>query len=73
MSDYDFLLQRAALELDERLDLVLRDFPLALDLGSGHGAMALKLLARADVGRVLAGDRSLDLIAANRWHHTSCL
>ncbi len=62
LCDYDFLLQRAAIELDERLDLVLRDFPMALDLGAGNGAMALKLLARTDVGHVLAGDHSLDLM-----------
>ncbi|MCP4933796.1 MAG: methyltransferase domain-containing protein [bacterium] len=62
LADYDFLLQRAAIEMDERLDLVLRDFSMALDLGAGNGAMALKLLARTDVGHVLAGDHSLDLM-----------
>ena len=61
-ADYDFLLQRAASELDERLDLVLRDFPIALDLGAGNGAMARKLLARTDVGSVVAGDHSLALM-----------
>ncbi len=62
-SDYDFLLQRAAIEMDERLDLVLRDFPIALDLGAGSGAMAIKLAARQSVGRVLASDHSPDLMA----------
>ena len=62
MAGVDFLLQRAAIEIDERLDLVLRDFPVALDLGAGHGVMAAKLTARTDVEQVIAADHSAALL-----------
>jgi SAM-dependent methyltransferase len=58
----DFLVQRAAVELDERLDLVLRDFPIALDLGAGQGTMTSKLLARDNIGLTIAGDHSIVLM-----------
>lgn len=58
----DFLLERAALEMDERLDMVLRDFPIALDLGAGHGVMVPKLVARQNVGQVMASDHSHALL-----------
>ncbi len=54
----DFLLQRAAEEIDERLDLVLRDFPVAIDLGAGHGMMIPRLQARDNITRVIAADHS---------------
>ena len=64
LADYDFLLQRAAIELDERLDLVLREFPIALDLGAGRGAMATRLAARKDVETVIAADHGAALMRA---------
>ena len=64
LSTADFLLQRAAAELDERLDLVLRDFPVVLDLGSGNGAMVARLLRRDNVARVIASDASPALMRA---------
>jgi SAM-dependent methyltransferase len=60
--EVDYLLQRAAEELDERLDMVLREFPLALDLGSGNGILAKRLAARQNVGQVIAADLSPDLL-----------
>lgn len=62
MAGVDFLLERAALEVDERLDLVLRDFPVVLDLGAGHGLMASRLTARSDVELVIAADHSAALL-----------
>jgi SAM-dependent methyltransferase len=61
-SQADFLLRRAAEDMLERLDLVLRDFPLALDLGAGHGLLSGALAARANIGRVIASDRSTLLL-----------
>ncbi len=57
-ADADFLMRRAAREIDERLDLVLRDFPLALDLGAGNGGLAARLAARDNIERVIAADHA---------------
>lgn len=49
----DFLLARAVDEMSDRLAAVLRDFPLALDLGTPTPAAAARLRADARVGSVL--------------------
>lgn len=49
----DFLLVRALEDLDERLAAVLRDFPLALDLGTPTAAAARRLSADPRVGYVV--------------------
>ncbi len=64
LAGVDFLLQRAALELDERLDLVLRDFPIALDLGAGSVCLSERLAAREDVGELIVADQSASLLQA---------
>jgi SAM-dependent methyltransferase len=48
----DFLLRRTAEELEERLAAVLREFPLALDLGTPTAAAAKRLIAGGRCGRV---------------------
>lgn len=54
----DFLHRRAADELIERLDLVTRTFPRALELGTGRGYLAERLRARGtEVVQVDAGSR----------------
>lgn len=63
LGEADFLLRRAAEDIAERLDLVLRDFPLALDLGAGQAQLAALLAGRANIGRVIAADLSTDLLA----------
>lgn len=49
----DFLLQRAADDLDERLGAILRTFPLALDLGSPAGIVASRLAEGGKAGTVV--------------------
>jgi SAM-dependent methyltransferase len=49
----DFLLARALDDLGDRLEAVLRKFPLALDLGTPTGAVAAWLRASARAGRVV--------------------
>lgn len=46
----DFLHRHAAEDLAERLGAVSRDFPLALDLGSGEGVLSEALLAGGRIG-----------------------
>jgi SAM-dependent methyltransferase len=48
----DFLIRRAADELDERLSTVLRHFDIAIDLGTPGPQIAEVLCRRANVGRV---------------------
>lgn len=49
----DFLVERAGADLTDRLGAVLREFPLALDLGTPTGAAARALAASGRVARVL--------------------
>ncbi len=49
----DFLLRRAADDLDERLATVLRDFPLVLDVGTPTALAAERLRAGGRVGAVV--------------------
>jgi SAM-dependent methyltransferase len=49
----DFLLARAVDDLDDRLAVVLRDFPLALDVGTPTAAAVERLRRAPRVGRVL--------------------
>ena len=48
-----FLLDRAIDDLDDRLDAVLSDFPLALDLAAPSAALSDRLSRRANIGRVV--------------------
>jgi SAM-dependent methyltransferase len=62
----DFLKRRAAEDVAERLEPVLRDFPLALDLSARTGAFRQALVespARARVGRLIEADLSPAMLA----------
>jgi SAM-dependent methyltransferase len=60
----DFLKARAAADLVERLEVVLRDFPLAADLGARRGEFARALAAgSARVGMVIETDLSRPMLA----------
>lgn len=61
--EHDFLLERVADDLAERLAIVQRRFPLALDLGSHHGVLARRLAAMENVGSVIAYDPAKRLLA----------
>jgi NADH dehydrogenase [ubiquinone] 1 alpha subcomplex assembly factor 5 len=58
IGDYDFLLRDIAARLCERMDMVRRDFPRMLDLGSHHGRLAQLLSARKGTEAVFAADLS---------------
>jgi SAM-dependent methyltransferase len=62
----DFLKRRAALDVVERLEGVLRDFPLALDLAARTGAFRQALTASpaaARIGRLIEADLSGAMLA----------
>ena len=57
----DFLKARAAADAVERLDVIMREFPLAVDLGARNGAFAAALAgseAKAKVGALIEADLS---------------
>ncbi|MDQ8699907.1 methyltransferase domain-containing protein [Hyphomicrobium sp. LHD-15] len=62
-ADHDFLLRRVADDLTERLAIVKRDFPVALDLGSHHGVLGRQIGASPNVGRLISLDPSARLLA----------
>jgi SAM-dependent methyltransferase len=62
----DFLKARAAEDAVERLEVIQRDFPLAVDLGARNGAFARALAdspARARVGHIFEADLSQAMVA----------
>src|SRR5688572_29635842 len=60
---HDFLLQRVADDLAERLALVRRDFPQAVDLGSHHGVVGWRIGAAPNVGHLVSFDPAERLLA----------
>lgn len=64
IGDYDFLLRDVARRLVERMELVKRDFPRVLDLGSHHGVLSALLAARKGTEAVFAADLSPRFAAA---------
>ncbi|MEQ8824190.1 MAG: methyltransferase domain-containing protein [Filomicrobium sp.] len=60
---YDFLLQRVADDFVERLQIVKRDFPCAINVGSHHGVVSRAIGSLANVGAVIDCDRTAELLA----------
>lgn len=60
---HDFLLSRVADDLVERLGIVRRDFPVAVDLGSHHGVLGRRIAALPNVGQVISFDAAGRLLA----------
>ena len=63
--DHDFLLRRAADDIVARLEAVLRDFPVALNIGAHHGPLGRALQQLASIGRVINTDSSPALLTQN--------
>ena len=62
----DFLKARAAADAVERLEAIMRDFPVAVDLGARNGAFAAALAqseAKSKVGALIETDLSLRMLA----------
>jgi NADH dehydrogenase [ubiquinone] 1 alpha subcomplex assembly factor 5 len=63
MPQHEALLELVATEVAERIGVILRDFPLALDLGAFHGVLGRKLAALPSVGEVIYAE-SVPALAA---------
>ena len=62
-SDRDFLLQRVSKDITERVQIVQREFPKALNLGAHHGVLSRSLRSLAKVGLVVDAEYSNGLLA----------
>jgi NADH dehydrogenase [ubiquinone] 1 alpha subcomplex assembly factor 5 len=58
----DFLLQRVADDLAERLSIIRRTFPLALNIGAHDGLLSRRIRGIAGITRIIDMDRSLALL-----------
>jgi SAM-dependent methyltransferase len=58
-----FLLDHVAREIAERVELMLRPFPLALDLGAYHGVLGTKVAALQSVGTMLYAESAFAFAA----------
>lgn len=61
---HDFLLQRVADDFAERLAVVRREFPLAVELGAHHGVIGRRLKDLPEIGTVVAVERTRPLLGA---------
>lgn len=67
LNSHDFLFKETATRLIERLDMIKRDFPLAVELGAREETFAKNLQANARLGRVIKvgsiAQQEIDLVA----------
>jgi NADH dehydrogenase [ubiquinone] 1 alpha subcomplex assembly factor 5 len=63
IGDHDFLLQRVADDIAERLSVVRRQFPTVLDLGAHHGVLGRRIASMPGVVRLISADLSPRLLA----------
>jgi NADH dehydrogenase [ubiquinone] 1 alpha subcomplex assembly factor 5 len=61
--EHDFLLQRVAVDLAERLHLMRRSFPVAVNLGAHHGLVSRHIRSVGSVGLVSDAERSPQLLS----------
>jgi len=61
--EHDFLLSRVADDIAERLGLIRRTFPLAVNLGAYHGLLARRVRGIAGIERIINVERSERLLA----------
>lgn len=64
--DFAFLKDAVAERLADRVDIIRRDFPLALDIGCHTGRLARRLMEGGKIGRIIGIDTSPAMVAAAR-------
>jgi len=60
---HDFLLERVAEDLADRLSLIRRRFPIGLNLGAGHGVLSRRLRQLGTIDLLIDVERSNRLLA----------
>ncbi len=61
---HDFLLRHVAEDIADRLSLIKRSFPLALNLGAQHGGLSRRLRGLPQIGLLIDAETSPRLLAA---------
>jgi len=59
---HDFLLQRTSEDLVERLEVIQREFPVAVNLGAHHGVLSRALTGLPSVGTIVSIEESAALL-----------
>jgi SAM-dependent methyltransferase len=59
---HDFLLQRVADDIVERLEVIQREFPVAMNLGAHHGVLSRAVTELTNVGNVISVEESAALL-----------
>lgn len=62
VADHDFLLARVADDFAERLSIVTRSFPVAVNLGAHHGLISRRISGLENIGLVINAGASLRLL-----------
>ena len=57
-----FLLDHANEDIADRLSLINREFPLALNLGAHDGRLSRQLMANGAVGEMISSDTAMPLV-----------
>lgn len=70
--DHDFLLRRAAEEIGGRLYGILREFPVALNLGAHHGVLTGVLAQNSATGRIISADNCAALLSRCQGQKVLC-
>lgn len=60
---HDFLLRRVAEDMEDRLEIIRRGFPLALDLGAHHGFLNQMMRDATKFGQIITADLSPAMLA----------
>jgi len=60
---HDFLLQRATEDIIERLEVIQREFPIAVNLGAHHGVLSRALAGLPGAGTVISVEESAALLS----------
>lgn len=61
-ADHDFLLARVADDFAERLSIVTRSFPIAVNLGAHHGPVSRRISELDNIGLIIDADASWRLL-----------
>ncbi len=72
IAEHDFLLTRAGEDIEMRLGTVLREFPLALNLGAHHGMLSTMLAADPRIGQVVSTDACRELLIQGEGARVVC-
>lgn len=63
IASVDYLLKFANEDILDRLSVIMRDFPVALNLGCHHGELSTHLMALSSIDKVYSQDQSFEMLS----------